>query len=611
MDNLIPADAILGNRCFDFDADPGYYELLEQGLEAARKEATPLPTADPTDWVAPDGTINPVKAGEFYNAARDFLETDIFNFVDRYSPAAWLWYLRKLPIFFFDFEDLHASAYATSDLAEITTSRPGDYVGTTEPESLKPLRYGWSGDVNVDLVHLCGKIHVLRLIHQRIRTAGKEVEFRYVPGDLPVPAPTASQQQALQSYDRRRAKQHLFAKGTGTPLRALGSHPDAVLVAVKDFAGRQVVPHKPYDADAGQFFAGQERPVSQLLRPVRTAEGVEISSKFTLREVSLPDLKLFSAQHLSGAAYAEAAQLIMLLRLVRKMLIAENPAYRVFEASQTGYILETAERFLEHHLRASFDELAEASLRLIPEAPIPANADALLAGLEAMTGSSWPMVFGPVIRRVDDSYDSLMIDIYSATMRLDHIISFKPVTGGLANQRARYFEDTVQRVIDDSPWGDVPAELKALRRRKRLRRTDRTALTDIDAIGVLGDTVLIVDGKSRIQSPADLFLGTHRVARNNADWLEKEVKKCRKTECYLREHPRSPNGSYDFSEFKHLVVVACTSEPVYVELEMVRNVRPEVTELLSTQEVMPGLPAAVSIFELAEWLHSHPHSGNI
>lgn len=49
----------------------------------------------------------------------------------------------------------------------------------------------------------------------------------------------------------------------------------------------------------------------------------------------------------------------------------------------------------------------------------------------------------------------------------------------------------------------------------------------------------------------------------------------------------------------------CTPEPVYVELGLVQNKRPEVTELLSTREVMPGLPAAVSIFELAEWLPSH------
>jgi hypothetical protein len=145
MDNSVPTDAVLGNQCFNFAADPEYFVVLQQELEVARKEATPLPTTDPRDWVAPDGTINPLKAGEFYQAARKFLEIDIFNFVDRYSPAAWLWYLRRLPMFFFDFENSHASAYPTSDLAEITTSRPGAYIGQTEPESLKPLRYRGTG----------------------------------------------------------------------------------------------------------------------------------------------------------------------------------------------------------------------------------------------------------------------------------------------------------------------------------------------------------------------------------------------------------------------------------------------------------------------------------
>ena len=598
----MPADALIGNRYYDFGADPGYFEVLQQGLEVARKEATPIPGAD---WTEPDGTIDPVKAGELFGITREFLETDIFNFVDRYSPAAWLWYLRKLPIFFFDFENSHASAYPTSDLAEISTSRSGNYTGQTEPESLEPLRYRMTGEVTLDLVRLCGKIQVLRRIHKRIRTAGKEVLFRYVPGDLPVPAPTASQQQALRSFDQRRAKQQMFAQGTGIPLGELGHHPDAILVAVKDFAGTQVVPNEAYDADAEQFSAGQEEEFSLVMRPVRTAEGgVEVSSKFALREVSLPLLRLFSAQHLDEAARAESAQLIMLLRLVRNMLIVENPAYRVFQASQRGYILRNAERFLEQ-LRSSFDELAGVAHRLIPDIPaelIPANAEALLADLEALTGSLWAMISGTVIRRVAES---LMIDFYSATMRLDQTLSFKAITGELANQRAHHFEDMVQRLIDDSPRGKVPKHLRDLRQREHITRADGSALTDIDAIGVLGNTVLIIDCKSRIQSPGDLFLGTHRVARNGAQWLETEVvRSCRRIEQYLRENPVHPTGSYDFSDFENLIVVACTSEPVYVELEMVRNGRPEVTELLSTQEVMPGLPAAVSIFELDEWLYS-------
>jgi hypothetical protein len=46
--------------------------------------------------------------------------------------------------------------------------------------------------------------------------------------------------------------------------------------------------------------------------------------------------------------------------------------------------------------------------------------------------------------------------------------------------------------------------------------------------------------------------------------LEEEVRKCRKIEKYLREHRRHYSGSYDFSAFNHLVVVLCTTAPVYV-----------------------------------------------
>jgi len=79
MDNSVPADAILGNRHFIFETDPEYFVVLQQGLEVARKEATPLPTTELRDWLELDGTINSLKAGEFYHAARVFLEIDVFK----------------------------------------------------------------------------------------------------------------------------------------------------------------------------------------------------------------------------------------------------------------------------------------------------------------------------------------------------------------------------------------------------------------------------------------------------------------------------------------------------------------------------------------------------
>ncbi len=197
-----------------------------------------------------------------------------------------------------------------------------------------------------------------------------------------------------------------------------------------------------------------------------------------------------------------------------------------------------------------------------------------------------------------------MIDFYSAWKRLEHAISFKKdVPDPLPKQRSKHLEDQVQRFIDESPWGAVPEKLRDLRGRVNIKKADGTPLTDIDAIAVLGGTVVIVECKSRIETD-DLFLGTHSFAREGAKRLEEAVRKSRKIEQYLRENMRSPIGSYDFSDYKHLVVVVCTTAPVYVELGMVRNAGLAVNELLSTQEVLPGLLAAVSVSELVEWLDS-------
>ena len=195
-----------------------------------------------------------------------------------------------------------------------------------------------------------------------------------------------------------------------------------------------------------------------------------------------------------------------------------------------------------------------------------------------------------------------MIDLYAASRRLDDQLAFKKVKGNAANQRGYHFEDQVQKWIDDTSWGrELPEVLKSLRERKRLKKADGSALTDVDAIGARADTVLIVSCKSMLGSN-DLFLGTHSTARNRAEHLERSVQHGISDAEYLRRHPVGPNGSYDFSNYSNIVVVVCTPAPVYVELEMVRAAGLNVSELACTQEVLSGLPAAVTIVELAEWL---------
>jgi hypothetical protein len=296
----------------------------------------------------------------------------------------------------------------------------------------------------------------------------------------------------------------------------------------------------------------------------------------------------------------------MLLLLAREMVPEEGSVYGIFEAAQNGYIVEKADRFLER-LAGFCDEHVDFVYQLIFGTPLPDNAEVVLDRLEAMTGSLWPPNPGHIIRRVGDT---LMIDLYSATRRLNNTLLFdltgktKEQRSRLSEQRGKHFEAQVQRMIDNSPWGDVPERLRALRQRRHLKRHDGNPLSNIDAIGVFGDTALIVECKSKIQTD-DVVLGTYRAARSQAKRLEEEIIKCREREQYLRAHPRrSRKGGYDFSEFKNLVVVLCTPAPVYVEFEMVRNAGLEATKLLSTDEVAPGLSAAVSLFELEKWLWS-------
>ena len=140
--------------------------------------------------------ISALEAGKFYQVLRERVEEELRTLVSQYSPAAWLWYLRRLPLFFFDFEQSPRSAYTTSDLAEVVS---GLYSSrdSSKPVSHEPLLFQLNEQVVEDLIRFCGKTQALRRIHQRLRSAGKEVAFRSVPGELPVPAPTPSQREAL------------------------------------------------------------------------------------------------------------------------------------------------------------------------------------------------------------------------------------------------------------------------------------------------------------------------------------------------------------------------------------------------------------------------------
>lgn len=156
--------------------------------------------------------------------------------------------------------------------------------------------------------------------------------------------------------------------------------------------------------------------------------------------------------------------------------------------------------------------------------------------------------------------------------------------GSLANSRAEHFELVVQGLVDRSRWAPS-CELRGLRGRT-LRLSGR-AITDVDAIGGLGDVLLIVSAKSRVFTEA-LARGDYSALRNAVDLLVSACNEARDLMDLLVRVPRGDN--YDFMSYRSIMVPVCTPQVLWTPLGV------------ATSELASGLRAALALEELRVFL---------
>ena len=249
--------------------------------------------------------------------------------------------------------------------------------------------------------------------------------------------------------------------------------------------------------------------------------------------------------------------------------------------AQYGYCIMDTEMF-ETVADARIAEVSSIVQNLTSSNQLPISGDELLRALEGCSGSTWPLLSGSPIRR---DGNKICVDLYGATTRLRSLIEFPHVQGQLANARADHFELAAQKIIDGSPWR--PDENLRQVRGRTLRYANEN-VTDIDAIGVHGKTLLMVSCKSVVYSSA-YDTGNYDTVRNTGGLIEKAVKYWRDKQAFIEEHRKGNN--YDFTEYDRFIAVVCTPWTVYVPIG------------LATQEISPHLLAAVSLGELEDWLN--------
>lgn len=460
----------------------------------------------------------PHRATQFLKEVREFIGTEAHNFAARYSPFRWLWYLRRLPSFVFAGRLKSTAAY-DSALAECVSGRS---LASSPPRTAEDgsSRYRINNDVIEVLIAYCATILYLSQIHTNLRWAGKGAGIRFDPRESldGEPQPTQEVAQAVHVYDKRCDEGGGVLSRIGTTDVSTGRSPADSVLAV------QLVEASNQDLLSAGGSLG-----SAFVR-------------FSPRRFSLESLATLCRDGRVRTDWLDPV-IPALLMLLRAMLRFHSVSHLGFSLVQMrGYSMLKKQGLL-NVLADSWSKSHNLLTYAFPGAGLPANPTELLETARNHSGRLWPLYPGPSIRTEGNL---VCCDLYTATAQLMSTLEFPSDTGEMANARSEHFELAVQACIDETPWR--PDE----DRRKFIRRTIRAGgqnITDLDALGQYGDSLLLVSCKSKIYS-ARYDAGDFQVVRNYASEIEKAVKEWTQKMQTIRAQPMGDN--YDFRSFRSI-----------------------------------------------------------
>lgn len=509
-------------------------------------------------------------ASSLVRAAAQAIEDGLRLRAARYSALHWLWMLRRVPQQVFEGR-LASTAGYDRRLAEVLT---GD--GAPQRTSLRQLdrvcAYDVSDRAMRELGELCEGARLLSDFHRAHRWCGKGAEVEFFPDSPPVEYADEGLRESVELYDQRQsAAAGFFARfGTDFDLRAHESDDDVALLV------RDIVPSE-LELPAQLLGATTEGHADQI-------ESARLVARFFPRFVSLRE---FDRLEWTQARTPFSAALLLLLRASAYLTVAHRA--RMHGVFTRGYLL-LDDNTLQRCLGFSLGE-ANAAFRARLHSAEVRDVQTAIRLIEEHRGSVWPLIDGPLLRR--DGRGIVCVDLAAATSALEKALETPLESGGAANSRAEHFEAAVQRRIDETPWRPSDPMRGYIRRTLRVAGA---AVTDVDALGVNGKTLLLVSCKSSVYK-ATHDIGDYRAIRNSASLLDDAVRTWNRVTATLLARPSGDN--YDFTGYDRVIGVVCTPGVVWVPIGQ------------ATAEVAPGLLAVSSLAELAQWTgsSSHPLSG--
>lgn len=511
----------------------------------------------------PQHTLAGIDAANYLQAIIPLTQADILEQHSSYGPVRWLWYLRRAPDSLFEGDYRTTLGYGRL-LAEMLSSQ---FTASDTSEVAERVAFRVDDAAFRHLARYVGRVKLLSQLHGLYRRVGKGA---ILDASHPILMANTSDaiERAIHIYDLRHDRSHEFI---GAGLGMVTIDPDFQQLVDESSARKPVA-----------FLSISCTPSFQA--PVSYPDGAgglsitTVNVRHVIKKLSLN--RILSPMGAEGGIpdyLPRIAALTQLLMFVPAICV--HVSWALSSISQQGYVFVGEERLrdiVDHQIREVVGQLAP----LTPGFAWPVDFIQWRDSLLAVTASVWPLSSGDVVRRFRGN---LLIDITGASQALLHRLELtrSPTIG---NMRGEEFELQCQDLIGRTPWEPSP-EVKSLRGRP-LRQSGRI-ITDIDAIGVRGRTLLIVSCKSIIYD-RDYDQGVFRVIRNSQTTIDDAAESWERVVAELRRHPTGEN--FDLSQFDEIIGVVCTPFAVYSSEER------------TLAFVKPSLLISSSILELRGWL---------
>jgi hypothetical protein len=458
----------------------------------------------------------------------------------RYSSIRWIYYTRRIARGFFGGEipstapSHHSTFEALTGLTgakgqdQSRTSDAGSTVYPTDQESIRPV------------ARLAALAQQVSAVHSMIRMTGKGAAI-VVTSD------------ALPKLD---ASPELLKTTLGFDMRASSQPPG---VEIDWFQGLDFMPAQlDEDVLLTLALAGGTWPrVPGWIGSFREGHPVEVMGQYVMSTVGLATLRKAlvrtpAAQNSRWWDPALPSLVVLLESLGHHMALTATGAG--INLPKVGYTVMESRAFMD--LLTQYVPTVAPSVDVIFDGQAPRSASEVVSDLESLPATMWPLRPGPVLRHADDR---VAIDVYAATRRLQAMVTMPRNLGGdVVNQISFAFEEHVQAVLDVSTW--APAEDLRQLRGKTLARDGRH-ITDIDAIGQKGNTLLVVSCKNYPYTE-DYDSGAYPVVRNIETALQDAIAHW---EAFVVDISSNPVGSnFNFSEFDRIVGLVVTPRVLFV-----------------------------------------------